>query len=89
MNLDFRKLSMSDQHLAMANLMRIENGSPNFLAYLFANESYDVYGWFSFDQALEGGDYWINLKHQQDADNARSIEEKMLAELKDLTLKQN
>jgi hypothetical protein len=66
MNLDFRKLSMSDQHLAMANLIRIENGSPNFLAYLFANESYDVYGWFSFDKTIEGWEYWINLKYEQD-----------------------
>lgn len=66
MNLDFRKLSMSDQHLAMANLIRIENGSPNFLAYLFANREYDVYGWFSFDKTIEGSEYWINLKYEQD-----------------------
>jgi hypothetical protein len=66
MNLDFRKLSMSNQRLAIANLIRIENGSPNFLAYLFANESYDVYGWFNFTETTEGSAYWINLKYEQD-----------------------
>jgi hypothetical protein len=62
MNLDFRKLSQSDQVKVLDNLYRIENGSNNYLAYLIANEKYDVYSWFGFDRSIEGADYWINLK---------------------------
>ena len=62
MNLDFRKLSHDDQVKALDNLYRIEEGTNNYLAYLIANEKYDVYSWFSFSKAKEGDDYWINLK---------------------------
>ena len=66
MNLDFRKLSMSDQRKAINNLMKIEGDSPNYITHLFANSQYDVYSWFRFQDTVEGVDYWINLKEKED-----------------------
>lgn len=64
MNLDFRKLGFNDQIRALNNLYRIEHKSNGYLAYLIANEKYDVYSWFSFSSTTEGSDYWLNLKEK-------------------------
>ena len=64
MNLDFRKLGFNDQIRALNNLYRIEHKSNGYLAYLIANEKYDVYTWFSFSKAVEGAEYWFNLKDE-------------------------
>ena len=69
MSLDFRKLGHYDQQKAVANLIRLENGSPNFLAYLMANEDYDLYSWYNLAKTEEGWDYWYNVK--------KSIDEKV------------
>ncbi len=66
MNLDFRKLSVSDQVKALDNLYRLENGHNSYLAYLLANEQYDVYTWFGLSQSIEGSEYWFNLKNEMD-----------------------
>ena len=62
MILDFRKLGRFDQHKAVANLIRLENGSPIYIAYLLSNEIYDLYSWFDLTQTTEGWEYWYNLK---------------------------
>jgi hypothetical protein len=66
MNLDFRKLGLFDQKKAIENLVRIEDGSPNYIAYLFANEVYDLYSWYNLASTTEGYQYWYNLKLQID-----------------------
>ena len=66
MNLDFRKLGLLDQKKAVENLVRIENGSPNYISYLFANEVYDLYSWYNLASTTEGYQYWYNLKLQID-----------------------
>ena len=66
MNLDFRKLSMSDQCKAVSNLIRIESDSPSYIAHLFNSGQYDVYSWFRFRDTVEGVDYWLNLKEKED-----------------------
>jgi len=62
MDLDFRKLSRFDQHKAVANLVRLENGSPTYIAHLLSNEVYDLYSWFDLTKTTEGWEYWYNLK---------------------------
>jgi len=64
MNLDFRKLSRAQQVEAINEVLTQPNYGPEFLAYLIANESYDVYGWFPFDTSERGGDYWVGLKYE-------------------------
>lgn len=62
MILDFRKLGHFDQQKAVANLIRLESDSPNYIAFLLANENYDLYGWFDLNKTTEGWEYWYNLK---------------------------
>lgn len=62
MDLDFRKLGHFDQQKAVANLIRLENGSPTYIAFLLANENYDIYSWFDLTKTTEGWEYWYNLK---------------------------
>jgi hypothetical protein len=66
MSLDFRKLGLSDQHKAIENLVRIENGSSRYIAYLFANEVYDLYSWYNLADTSEGYQYWYKLKIEID-----------------------
>jgi hypothetical protein len=64
MNLDFKKLSVSDQVKAVNNV--IENDSVQYLCYLIGNgeESHDVYGWFVLDDSNEGGKYWYDVREE-------------------------
>lgn len=62
MNLDFRKLSKSQQVEAIEEVLRQDNYGPAYLAHLIASGSYDVYGWFNFGGTLKGADYWIELR---------------------------
>jgi hypothetical protein len=71
MDLDFRKLERSEQIKAINDCIEINDVS--FLAYLMASDSYDVYGWFSFDKTLEGSDYWIDLANKQRKDNLAKL----------------
>jgi len=64
MNLDFRKLSRAQQVEAINEVLTQPNYGPEFLAYLIADESYDVYGWFAFDATKRGSDYWVGLKYE-------------------------
>jgi hypothetical protein len=64
MNLDFRKLSKAQQVEAINEVLTHPNYGPEFLAYLIAKGSYDVYGWFPFDATEKGSDYWINLRYE-------------------------
>jgi len=64
MNLDFRKLSRDQQVEAINEVLTQPNYGPGFLAYLIADESYDVYGWFDFRSSKRGSDYWIELRYE-------------------------
>lgn len=64
MNLDFRKLSGAQQVEAIDEVLTQFNYGPAFLAYLIANESYDVYGWFDFATSKRGSGYWVELKYE-------------------------
>ncbi len=64
MNLDFRKLSRAQQVEAINEVLTQPNYGPEFLAYLIADESYDVYGWFDFATSKRGGGYWVELKYE-------------------------
>jgi len=64
MNLDFRKLSRAQQVKAINEVLTQPNYGPEFLAYLIASESYDVYGWFDFATSEGGGGYWVELKYE-------------------------
>jgi hypothetical protein len=66
MDLDFRKLGHFDQQKAVANLIRLEDSRPNYIAYLLANEQYDLYSWFELAKTTEGWEYWYNLKNKID-----------------------
>ena len=69
MNLDFRKLSREDQIKALDNLYSEENGCNDYLAHLITSGKYDVYSWFRFSKAKEGGDYWIDLANKINKEN--------------------
>jgi hypothetical protein len=64
MNLDFKKLSVSDQVKAVNNV--IENDGVQYLCYLIGNgeASHDVYGWFVLDDSNEGGKYWYDVREE-------------------------
>ena len=66
MYLDFRKLGHFDQQKAVANLIRLEKDSTVYIAYLMANENYDLYSWYNLDNTEEGWEYWYNLKNKID-----------------------
>jgi hypothetical protein len=66
MNLDFRKLGHFDQQKAVANLIRLEDGRTTFIAYLLADEDYDLYSWFNLANTEEGWKYWYNVKNKID-----------------------
>lgn len=63
-NLDFRKLSRAQQVEAINEVLTQPSYGPGFLAYLIADESYDVYGWFDFSSSKRGGYYWVGLKYE-------------------------
>jgi len=64
MNLDFKKLSVSDQVKAVENVIRLD--SVSWLCYLIGNgeKSHDVYGWFVLSDSLEGDQYWYDVKNE-------------------------
>ena len=64
MNLDFKKLSVSDQVKAVENVIRLD--SVSWLCYLIGNgeKSHDVYGWFAMSDSLEGDQYWYDVKNE-------------------------
>jgi hypothetical protein len=64
MNLDFKKLSVSDQVKAVENVIRLD--SINYLCYLIGNgeKSHDVYGWFVLGDSLEGDQYWYDVRNE-------------------------
>ena len=62
MNLDFRKLSRTDQIKAINNV--IERDSVSWLAFLIKDQCYEVFSWFPLDNTNEGAEYWINLKNK-------------------------
>jgi hypothetical protein len=64
MNLDFKKLRVSDQVKAVENVIRLD--SVSWLCYLIGNgeKSHDVYGWFAFEDSLEGDQYWYYVTNE-------------------------
>jgi hypothetical protein len=64
MNLDFKKLSVSDQVKAVENVIRLD--SVSWLCYLIGNgeKSHDVYGWFILGDSLEGEQYWYDVTNE-------------------------
>jgi hypothetical protein len=64
MNLDFKKLSVSDQVKAVENVIRLD--SVSWLCYLIGNgeKSHDVYGWFTLSDSLEGSQYWYDVTNE-------------------------
>jgi len=64
MNLDFKKLSVSDQVKAVENVIRLD--SVSWLCYLIGNgeKSHDVYGWFVLSDSLEGDQYWYDVTNE-------------------------
>jgi hypothetical protein len=64
MNLDFKKLSVSDQVKAVENVIRLD--SVGYLCYLIGNgeKSHDVYGWFALGLSLEGDQYWYDVANE-------------------------
>ena len=65
MNLDFKKLSLTDQVKAINNVIK-EDPSLTYLAYLIGNgeASHDIYGWFTLDGSIEGSEYWHTIKDE-------------------------
>jgi hypothetical protein len=63
MNLDFRKLKLTDRVKAIDNTIKLHD--KEFLAYVIAEEQFDVYGWFALTDSKEGFDYWYKIKNEQ------------------------
>jgi hypothetical protein len=63
MNLDFRKLKLTDRVKAIDNIIKLHD--KEFLAYVIANEQFDVYSWFALNDSKEGFDYWYKIKNEQ------------------------
>lgn len=62
MNLDFRKLTLTEAAQAINNTLN--QGDATFLAYLIQRRDFDVWGWFKLDKSSEGLEYWVNIKER-------------------------
>lgn len=63
MNLDFRKLTLTEATQAINNVLTQDKDS-SFLAYLLLNQDFDVYGWFDIAKSSEGIAYWVAIKER-------------------------
>lgn len=61
MNLDFRKLTLTEATQAINNMLN-QDKDLTFLAYVMQNQSFDVWGWFDIASSNEGSEYWVDLK---------------------------
>jgi hypothetical protein len=62
MNLDFRKLSSTDQQRAIQNIIDQDPDYVNYLAFIIDKNGTDVFSWFNFSKSNEGADYWYELQ---------------------------
>jgi hypothetical protein len=65
MNLDFRKLSSTDQCKAIKNIIDKDPEAIPFLAHIISQSRFEVSGWFAFNLSNEGFDYWSDLMDKQ------------------------
>jgi hypothetical protein len=62
MNLDFRKLSASNQQRAIQNIIDQDPDYVSYLAFIIDKDGTDIFSWFSFSKSNEGADYWYELQ---------------------------
>lgn len=62
MNLDFRKLTLTEAAQAINNTLKQDDAT--FLAYLIQRRDFDVWGWFNIDKSSEGLEYWVAIKER-------------------------
>lgn len=62
MNLDFRKLTLTEAAQAINNTLKQDDAT--FLAYLIQQQDFDVWGWFNIDKSSEGLEYWVAIKER-------------------------